>query len=174
MADRKGVATRHTLSILAAAGGTANDTTAATFAYDPFARRGATAASPGLGYDFAAEEVQEMCFITAVALTGQITNFVSPRVVHRNAAGAIVDNISVAFSAAGVVTVAFVAVNLGVNSGAVVPGAGTGTLTVTTGSALPWSLSAGDTVTFDRLSNNGTGLATPAMALTFLLAGKGS
>lgn len=174
MAARKGVATRHILSIPLAAGGTGADLVGATFVYDGFAHRGATASGAGIGYDYAAEEIQEASFTTFVALPGQITNFVSPRLIHRNAAGSTVNNISIAFSAAGVVTVAFVPVNLAVASGAVATGAGTGVLTVTTGTALPWTLAPGDTVTFDRVSNNGTGLATPAMTCTLLIASKGS
>ena len=146
----------------------------ATFTYDAFAKYGTTAAGAALTYDQMAEAIVEMSLTTYAALVGTVTNFVSPRVTHRNAAGATQNQISVAFSAAGVVTVAFVPVNLGVASGAVTTGAGTGTLTVVTGAALPWTLAAGDTITFDRLSNNVTGLATPAMGLTFLVANKGS
>jgi hypothetical protein len=171
---RKGVATRHVLSFGLAAAGSAADLVGATFLYDPFARGGATASGSGVGYDVAAEEVQELALTTNAVLTGQSTNFVSPRVTHRNAAGTTKNQISVAFSAAGVVTAAFVPVNLRVASGAVTTGAGTGVLTVTTGTALPWTLVAGDTITFDRLSNNATGLATPAMSLTFLIANMGS
>jgi hypothetical protein len=56
----------------------------------------------------------------------------------------------------------------------VVSGAGTGTMIVPTGVALPWPLQPGDTVTLDRLSNNSTGLATPDFSGTLTIAGKGA
>ena len=176
MAARKGVATRHTLSIPSAVAGSAADLVFDTFVYDAFAHGGVTAAAPAIGYDLQAETVQEMCFTTAVALAGQITNFVSPRVIHRNAAGTTQNDIRIVFSSAGVITVAFVPVNLAVASNAVATGSGTGVLLLTGAStvALPWTLVAGDTITFDRVSNNVTGLATPAMSLTFLTATKGA
>ena len=168
MASRKGLALRYELAIPAAAAGSANDTVGQTFTYDAFAHGGKTASAPGLGYDAATENIIEMSLVTAVALVGQATNFVSPRVSHRDAAGALKNSISIVFSSAGVATVAFVPVQLVGANGVVATGAGTGVLAVT-GIALPWPLVAGDTVTFDRLSNNVTGLATPAMSLTFLL-----
>ena len=174
MAARKGIATRRTLSVPAAAGGTALDTVGSSFIYDSFARRGTTAGGAALTYDQMSEAIQEMALTTAAVLTGQATNFVSPQVTHRNAAGTTQNQIKVDFSAAGVVTAAFVPVNLAVASAAVATGSGTGVLTVVTGAALPWTLVPGDTITFDRLSNNATGLATPAMSLTFLIANKGS
>ena len=170
MASRKGLALRYALSINAAAGGTASDPTAGaeSFSYDAFAHGGKTASSPGLGYDAATEYIIEMNFTTAVALIGQATNFVSPRVSHRDSTGALKNSVSIVFSSAGVATTAFVPVQLVGANGTVAAGAGTGILAVT-GIALPWPLVAGDTITFDRLSNNGTGLATPAMSLNFLL-----
>jgi hypothetical protein len=67
-----------------------------------------------------------------------------------------------------------VPLNLAVASGAVVPGAGTGVLTVVSGVALPWTLAQGDVITLDRLSNNATGLATPAFSATLLLSQAGA
>jgi hypothetical protein len=169
MASRKGrAAFRHSLAIPAAAAGSANDIVGATFIYDAFAHLGKTASGPAFGYDPATENVIEMCFTTGVALVGQATNFVSPRVSHRDATGALKNSVSIVFSSAGVATVAFVPVQLVGANGIVATGAGTGVLAVT-GIAVPWPLVAGDTITLDRLSNNATGLATPAMSLTFLL-----
>jgi len=67
--------------------------------------------------------------------------------------------------------VALTAYNLAVASGAAVAG---GVLLVQTGIALPWSLQPGDAIIFSRLSNNGTGLATPALGLSFLVQVKGA
>jgi hypothetical protein len=172
--QRKYGAHRHSLTIPAAAAGSGADVIGHIFTYDAFAEGGVTANGPASIYDPTVEAVVEMYFATYVVLTGQATNFVSPRVTHRNAAGSTVDQVKVDFSAAGVVTVAFVPANLSVASGAVVVGAGTGTLTLVAGVVLPWTLVPGDTITFDRLSNNATGLATPAMSLNFVIAQKGA
>lgn len=171
---RKYGAHRHSLMVPAAAAGSAADVIGHTFIYDAFAEGGATAGGPTAGYDTTSEVLAELTLATFAVLTGQAVNFVAPRVTHRNAAGATVDQIRVDFSAAGVVTVAFAPANLAVASGAVVPGMGTGTLLLVAGVALPWTLVPGDTITLDRLSNNVTGLATPAMSACLLIAQKGA
>jgi hypothetical protein len=105
----------------------------------------ATAFAAG-GYDPSLETVSEAWFEFSLAVTGAATNFDSVALVQRSGAGAVKNQITVAYSAAGVTSAAWVPVNMGVGSGAVVPGAGTGTLVVTTGVALPWSLAIGDIV----------------------------
>src|SRR5437667_6301734 len=109
---------RHSLTIPAGAAGAAADTVAHIFIYDAFAEGGASAAAPTPGYDPTSEQLVEITLAMFAALTGQATNYVAPRVTHRNAAGSTVDQIRVDFSAAGVVTVAFVPANMGVASGA--------------------------------------------------------
>jgi len=147
------------------AAGSAADTDVDVFIYEAFSGSSLTAGGGG-GLSAELEFLLELAVVTAAILTGQATNFASIRVTHRNAAGATVDQIQVTFSAAGVVTAAFVPMNFGVPSGAVVTGAGTGVLTVVTGVALPWTLLPGDTIALDRLSNNATGLATPPISCT--------
>lgn len=171
--QRKHASHPFTLSIPLAAGGTGADLVGDSYVYNAFAGN-STTASGGGNVDAMQEWVIEASFVTYVALAGQITNFVSPRLAHRSAAGVMLNELRIVFSAAGVVTVAWVPVNLNVAAGAVTTGAGTGVLVVTTGTALPWALNNGDTLTFDRVSNNGTGLATPAMSLTGRIGVKGS
>ena len=173
--SRKHGAHRYVLSIPAAAAAAAGDVVAATLTYDAFAGGSgvATANSPRANYDLAAEQLVEAVLTMYVALVGAATNFVTVQLTHRNSAGTIQNQIQVLFNAAGVVTVAFVPINLAVAGGAVATGAGTGTLTVATGVALPWNIVPGDTVTLDRAST-GTGIATPAMSATLLRAAKGA
>lgn len=153
---------------LMAAGSATDGASASTFVYNAFAN-GALTATAGGGVDGAQEWLQELTVVTNAILTGQAANFASIRVTHRDGAGVIKNQMRVDFSAAGVVTVAFVPLNFAVANAAVVTGAGTGVLNVNTGIALPWPLLNGDTITLDRLSNNATGLATPAFsaALSF-------
>jgi hypothetical protein len=158
---------------LLAAGSATDGNSVDTFVYQAFAGSSATASGGG-GLSGEQEFVVEAQIVTAAVLTGQATNFASPRLTHRNAAGTIQNQVKVDFSAAGVVTVAFAPVNYSVASAAVATGAGTGTLTVVTGTALPWALTNGDTVSFDRLSNNATGLATPAMSALLQIGIKGA
>lgn len=171
---RKHGAHRIQLNIPLAAAGSASDLVGDVFTYDGFAESGGGGlASPTAGYDLYSEAVIEASVATYVAFTGQATNFASLRLTH--ARNAVTQNqIEVTFSGTGIVTAALVPMNFGVASGAVVPGAGTGTLTVVTGTALPWTLQPGDTITLDRLSNNATGLATPAVSATITIAGKGA
>lgn len=150
---------------LLAAGSAADPNSIDSFIYEAFSGSSATASGGG-GLSAEQEFLLELAVLTAAILTGTVTNFASIRFTHRNAAGTTLNQIQVTFSAAGVVTAAFVPMNFGppVASGGVVPGAGTGVLTVITGTVLPWALSNGDTITLDRLSNNATGLATPPIA----------
>jgi hypothetical protein len=147
------------------AAGSAADTETVSFIYEAFSGSSATASGGG-ALSAEQEFLLELAVLTAAILTGTATNFAGIRITHRNAAGTIVNQIRVDFLAAGVVTVAFAPMNFGppVVSGGVVPGSGTGVLTVAAGTVLPWALSNGDTITLDRLSNNATGLATPNIA----------
>jgi hypothetical protein len=158
-----------TLSLPALAAGNANDA-GAIYTYHGFPAQSATAAPGSMAVlDWAPDQVVEANFVTYAALTGQATNYAIVDLAHRT--GATLNNeIRVLFSAAGVVAAAYVPANLVAASGATVTGTGTGTLTVQAGVALPWVLTPGDTIAFSRLSNNATGLATPAMSCTFALA----
>jgi hypothetical protein len=171
--QRKFGAHRYNLEITAMAAGSASDTSAGIFVYDAFANGAATAGATNTT-DPTIESITEMNLTVYTTLTGQATNFASFRVTHRNSAGTTKNGIQVTFSAAGVVVTAFVPANLVAASGATVTGAGTGTLTVNSGTALPWDLAPGDTITFDRVSNNATGLATPAAWINFLVQAKGA
>lgn len=155
------------------AAGTAADTQAEAITFDAFANGAATAGATNT-IDPAQDQVTEMCLVSYVTFAGQATNFASFRVTHTNAAGTVVNRIMVTFDAAGKTLTANVPVNYAVASGATATGAGTATLTVVTGTALPWTLSPGDTITFDRLSNNATGQATNAASITFLTQSKGA
>lgn len=174
--SRKHGAHRHVLSFPLAAAGSAADLVGAEFSYDNYAEVGAgTIAGPTIGYDAYAEAVVEASVVAVGAtLTGTATNFVSPRLTQFDSAGNVKNRIRVAFSGTGVIATQYIPMNYGVASGATVPGAGTGTLTVDTGVALPWTLSPGDQIVFDRVSNNATGLATPAMSCNITIAGKGA
>ena len=158
----------------AAAGGTALDISGDVFVYDAYAEAGSgTESSPSSGYDMYLESVIEAAVTTFAALTGQATNFASIRLTQaRNAV--TVNQIEVTFSGSTILTAALKPMNYGVASGATVPGAGAGTLTVVTGTALPWPLQPGDTITLDRLSNNSTGLATPVYSASLVIAGSGA
>jgi hypothetical protein len=153
------------LAIPSAAAGSAADTVGAAWTYQSFAGSSSTASGGG-GLSGEQEWLLELILTTYLVLTGQATNFVSLRVTHVDSTGTVKNRIRVIFSAAGVVTVANAPINYAVPSAAAVPGAGTGTLTVDTGVALPWPLANGDSIILDRLSNNATGLATPAASAT--------
>lgn len=161
------------ISLGALAAGTGSDAGEGV-AIHAFADQSAAAAGDAMAvFDRAAYQLTEANFFTYTALTGQATNFASICLQHRT--GTTVNNdIRVVFSAAGVVTVAYTLVNLNAASGATVTGAGTGTLTVQTGTALPWTVVPGDTIVINRISNNATGLATPAISLTFALQSVGA
>jgi len=166
---RKFGAHRYSLTLAGEAAGSAADTQD-IFIYDAYAEAGLTAAGPASGYDGTGESITEMSLMPFATLTGQATNFVSA-VVQQVRAAAVLNDIRVVFSSAPVSAVALTAYNLAVASGAAVAG---GVLLVQTGIALPWSLQPGDAIIFSRLSNNGTGLATPALGLSFLVQVKGA
>lgn len=166
---RKSGAQRYNLTISGLAAGSAADEQD-LFIYDAFAELGLTAAAPATGYDLTAEQITEMSFMAFTTLTGQITNFAS-LVVQQVRAAAVLNDIRVVFSSAPVVATALTAYNLAVASGAAVAG---GVLLVQTGTALPWVLAPGDAIVFARISNNATGLATPAIGLNFLTQMKGA
>jgi hypothetical protein len=144
------------------------------FTYDAYAAgQGLTTISPSPNYDLYSESVVEMVMVLGTTLTGQATNFTNFRVTQYNSAGTVKNRMLVAYSAAGVTSTAFVPINLSVANGAVVPGAGTGTLSVGTGVALPWVLVPGDTIGLDT-TVTGTGQYVGAVGLTFLIAGTGA
>lgn len=162
---------RYNLSLGALAAGSANDSFEG-ISFDAFAVGSATATgTAGLPTD--QESVSELVVATSAVLTGQATNFASIAIQQYSAAGVVKNDIRVVFSATGIVTAAFVPLNFAVASGAAVAGAGTGTLTVQTGTALPWILAVGDSIVIARISNNATGLATPALWATFLVGSRG-
>jgi hypothetical protein len=171
---RKHGAHRGNLNILISAVGTA--AVAEAFTYDAFAALGGgTASAPSSNYDITQEVLAELVLTPLVTITGAATNFTAWRVRHYNAAGAVVDDMRVTFDAAAKTITAFTPANLGVAAGAVVPGAGTATLTSTTGATIPWTLKPGDTIAFDTVVT-GTGLAasTGGYALSFLTQAAGA
>jgi hypothetical protein len=121
--------------------------------------------------DAAQEFLLEANIVTSAVLTGQATNFASIALQQYSVAGVLKNDIRVAFSAAGVVTVAFAPMNYNVAAGAVVPGAGTGVLTLQTGIVLPWPIVTGDSIVLAKIVT-GTGLATPEIWATFLVGVK--
>src|SRR5487761_851513 len=60
-----------------------------TWVYDAFAESGGAtgAGTPATGYDSTAEQVVAMTLTLTANLTGQVTNYSTFRVTHRNAAG---------------------------------------------------------------------------------------
>jgi hypothetical protein len=153
----------------------ATATLPAIWTYDAFAENGGLtgAASTGIGYDGAVEQIIEMNLTLSASLTGQATNFTSFRITHRNAAASTVDQFTVVASTTAYIFVAFVPANLTVASGGTIPGAGTGTLTVVTGVALPWTLAPGDTIALDN-TVTGTGQYAGGVGLSFLISQKGA
>ena len=166
---RKSGANRYSLTLAGEIAGSGADTQD-IWIYDAFAELGTTAAGPATGYDLSVEAITEMNFMAFATLTGQATNFVSVQVQQIRAAAALND-IRVVFSTTGVVATALTPYSLAVASGAAVAG---GVLLVSAGAALPWTLQPGDAIIFSRLSNNGTGLATPSLGLSFLVQMKGA
>lgn len=171
---RKHGAHRHNLQNALITAATA--TLPAIWTYDPFGEllpsSTLTAGNAGAGYDGTVEQVVEMNLTLSAALTGQVTNFTTFRVTHRNAAGTTVDQFLVAAGTATYVFVAFVPANLSVANGATIIGGG-GTLNVGTGVALPWTLAIGDTISLDT-TVTGTGQYTGGIALNFLTSQKGA
>jgi hypothetical protein len=150
------------------------------FIYDAYADAGAVGATTGgsgatgfvFPYDQTLEEVFEAVYTVGATLTGQATNYANV-VLQQIRAAAVLNDIRVAYSAAGVTTAQYTIVSMAAASGATLLNAGTGVLTVQTGAALPWTLQQGDIIRFARVST-GTGLATPDLGLTFAIRQKGA
>jgi hypothetical protein len=147
----------------------------AIYVYDPFAELGggSGASSTAIGYDLYQEAVIEMALTLDTALTGQATNFTTFAVTHRNAAATTKNAFTIVASTTAFIFAAFVPANLGVASGATIPGGGTGTLTIGTGTALPWKLVPGDTIALS-VAVTGTGQYTLGVGLGFVVAGLGA
>jgi hypothetical protein len=153
----------------ALAAGTSSDT-GAGWVYNAFAN-GASTANSTAGLDPQQEYVLEASVLPQAALTGAATNFANVLLTHTDSTGTVKNKLTVAFSAAGNTMTAKKPFNLAVASGGTVTGAGTATLTVTTGAVLPWALAPGDTVSLERTSA-GTGLATPGLTATIVVGVK--
>lgn len=170
---RKHGAHRFDLSLPALAAGAAADTSN-VFPYDAYAEGtgGGVPTAYNFPYDVAAEEVFEACYTFEATETGQATNFfaVAFRLIR---AGAVLNDLRVIYNAAGVTSTAFTICNLAVASGAVVPNAGTGVLTVQAGVVLPWTLFPADIIQLARITT-GTGQASPAIGASFSTRLKGS
>lgn len=168
---------RFDLSLPALAAGAAADTSN-VFPYDAYAEAGvgiAVSGSPttyNYPYDPAAEELFEACYTLEATFTGQATNF-SAFALRLIRAAAVLNDIRVIYSAAGVTTAAFTLVDLYAAASAVLFNAGTGILTLQTGSVLPWTLAPGDIIQLSRISA-GTGQATPAIGAAFSTRLKGA
>jgi hypothetical protein len=162
---------RYDLSLAALAAGSAADTSN-VFPWDGYADGGPGLAVSGpataytFPYDTTAEEVFEFVYTVDTTYTGQATNFASIcfRLIR---AAAVLNDLRVVYNAAGVTTAAFTLVSMAAASGAVLFNAGTGVLTVSAGSTLPWTLQQGDILQLLRLSNNATGQATPGIGGAF-------
>ena len=163
---------KYSLMLPALAAGSAADTEV-LWVYDAYAEGAATATGYVYPYDATSEQVIEAQYTVGTTYTGQATNFASV-VFGQARAGAVLNELRVTYSAAGVTTAAYTVANLNVASGAVVTNAGTGTLTLQTGAVLPWTLQQGDVLYLRRLSNNVTGQATPGISLTFRVKQFGS
>jgi hypothetical protein len=167
---KKHGAHRYFLTTAATAAGTAAQP--AIWTYDAYSGPQSSITGSG-GLDSTSEVVTEMVLTLGTALTGQATNFTTFRVTHRNAAGTTVDQFTVVASTTSFVFGAFVAADLAIASGGTIPGGGTGTLTIGTGSALPWNLVNGDTITLDT-TVTGTGQYTGGIGLSFVVQSKGA
>ena len=148
---------------------------AAIWVYDAFAENGGAsgASTTAPGYDPYLEAVVEMALTLEAALTGQITNYTTFSVTHRNAAATTKNAFTIVCSTTAYVFAAFIPANLNVASGATIPGGGTGTLTIGTGTALPWKLVPGDTITLTATAT-GNGQYAGGFALSFIVAGYGA
>ncbi len=147
----------------------------AMFVYDAFAEfgGGSGAANAAVGYDVYQEAVIEMNLTLDTALTGQATNFTTFAVTHRNSAATTKNAFTIVASTTAFIFAAFVPANLNVASGATIPGGGTGTLTIGTGTALPWKVVTGDTITLSAVPT-GNGQYVGGVSLNFLIAGYGA
>jgi hypothetical protein len=145
---------------------------AAVWTYDAYAGPQSVLTSSG-NQDSTTEVVSEMSLVLASALTGQATNFTTFSVTHRNAAATTVDAFTVVASTTSFVFAAFIPADLAVASGGTIPGGGTGTLTIGTGTALPWTLVNGDTITL-ATAVTGSGQYTGGIGLSFVVQTKGA
>lgn len=161
---------RYDLSLPALAAGAAADTSN-VFPWDAYADGGPGLAVSGpptaysFPYDPTAEELFECSYTLEATLTGVATNFASIALRLIRAA-AVLNDLRVVYSAAGVTTAAFTLVSFAAAASAVLFNTGTGILTLQTGVVLPWTLQQGDIIQLLRLSA-GTGLATPAIGAAF-------
>lgn len=169
---RKRGANRYNLFLGPLTGSSTTDT-AATFVYDGFAEGASTASGWAFPYDVTSEVVTEASISVGTTLTGTSTNFAAFAFRQYRGSSTVVNDIQVVYSGSGITSSLGLPVNLNVASGAVATGAGTGVLTVQSGSALPWTLIQGDTLAFARVTT-GTGLATPAANLTFVTKQSGA
>lgn len=144
----------------------------AIWTYDAYAGAQSVIGASG-GIDSTGEVVTEMTLTLGTALTGQATNFTTFRVTHRNAAATTVDAFTIVASTTAFVFAAFISADLAIASAATIPGGGTGTLTIGTGGALPWTLNNGDTITLDT-AVTGTGQYTGGIGLNFVVQTKGA
>lgn len=167
---RKHGSHRYTLTTAATAAGTAAQP--AIWTYDAYSGPQSVLTGSG-GIDSTTEVVTEMTLVLGTALTGQATNFTTFRVTHRNAAATTVDQFTIVASTTSFVFAAFIAADLAVASGGTIPGGGSGTLTIGTGGALPWTLTNGDTITLDT-AVTGTGQYTGGIGLNFVVQSKGA
>ena len=175
--NRKHGSHRFDLSLPALAAGAAADTSN-VYPWDAFADGGPGLAVSGPAtqttwpYDIVSEELFECTYTVEATLTGQATNF-SSICLRLIRAAAVLNDIRVVYNAAGVTTAAFTLVSLAAAASAVLFNAGTGILTLQTGSVLPWTLQPGDIIQLLRLST-GTGQATPAIGASFTTRQKSS
>lgn len=142
---------------------------AAIWTYDAYAGPQSVATASG-GVDSTLERVVEMSLTLSAALTGQATNFTTFLVSQFSAAGVLKNQLSIAASTAQFIFAANIPWDLAVAGATIPPGnTGTGTMTVPTGVALPWSLVNGDQIQF-QATQTGTGQFVGGAGLTFLVA----
>jgi hypothetical protein len=112
-------------------------------------------------YDSTSEYVLRATAVFAANVTGQATDFFSVQLTHYNVSGSVVDRVTpttLVFNAGGVTATAYVPIDV------TAAAASTGN-TIAQG----WKLAPGDTIELKRVSSTATGLASPAMAVTFLI-----
>src|SRR5262252_1216049 len=148
---------------------TATALPAAIWTYDAYAGPQTVVGASG-GVDSTVEKIYEMSLTLSAALTGQATNFLTFLVTQFSSAGATKNQLSIAASTAQFIFAANVPWDLAVAGGTVPPGnTGTGTMTVPTGTALPWTLANGDQIQF-QATIAGTGQYIGGAGVTFVYA----
>jgi len=167
---RKHGAHRYNIPTSSAAVGTA--ALPSIWVYDAYAGPQTVIGGAG-GIDSTGETVTELTVTNSAAITGAATNFGTIRVTHRDNTGTTKNQLTVAFGTAGFNAAAFVAMDFAVANGATVPGAGTATLTVASGTALPWLLVNGDTITLDD-TVAGTGNISGGLTAMIIVQARGS